>query len=212
MLEAEDESGQRLGIEELKDQLLLLLFAGHETLTSALASFCLLLAQHPEVKAKARCEQAQFQTAELSLESLKQMTYLDSVLKEVLRLIAPVGGGFRKVAKTCELGEYTLPEGWTVLYSINLTHLDSEIFPNPERFEPERFRDRSPEPFSYLPCGGGVRECLGKEFARLEMKLFAAQLLRQYDWELLPNQDLELKTIPTPRPKDGLKVRIWELE
>lgn len=212
MLQAKDEAGNQIAVEELKDQVLLLLFAGHETLTSALASFCLLMAQHPEVMAKARAEQAHFQGQPLTLEILKQMPYLEQVLKEVLRLIAPVGGGFRTVLKSCEFDGYTLPEGWQVLYEINLTHQDSQVFKDPDTFDPDRFSPQRAEdktkPFSHVPFGGGMRECLGKEFARLEMKLFAAKLLQDYTWDLLPDQDLSLVTIPTPHPKDELKVRL----
>ncbi|MBD2036280.1 cytochrome P450 [Leptolyngbya sp. FACHB-321] len=212
LLRARDEDGQPLGLEELKDQVLLLLFAGHETLTSALASFCLLLAQHPAVKDRARAEQSQFRGVPLSLETLKQMTYLEQVLKEVLRCIAPVGGGFRQVLQSCEFGGFLLPQGWSVLYEINLTHQDSELFLAPEQFDPGRFSPERAEdkvkPFSHVPFGGGVRECLGKEFARLELKLFAAKLLQGYDWSLLP-QDLTLVTVPTPHPKDGLKVQFY---
>ena len=210
MLQARDEDGNQLSIEELKDQVLLLLFAGHETLTSALASFCLLVAQYPDVMAKARTEQAALQDQPLTLDTLKQMPYLDQVLKEVLRMIAPVGGGFRTVLKPCQFNGYTIPAGWTVLYEINLTHQDSQVFRDPDTFDPDRFApDRAEDknkPFSHVPFGGGVRECLGKEFARLEMKLFAAKLLRGYSWSLLPNQDLTLVTVPTPHPKDELKV------
>lgn len=210
MLKARDEeTGEGLSIEELKDQVLLLLFAGHETLTSAIASFCLLTAQHPDVMAKARAEQQQFANQPLTLDSLKQMTYLNQVIKEVMRVVPPVGGGFREVLKDCEYGGFTIPKGWSALYQINSTHTDSDVFPNPKTFDPERFSPNAPklEPFSHLPFGGGLRECLGKEFARLEMKIFAARLLRDYQWTLLPNQDLSMKTVPTPKPRDGLKVR-----
>jgi cytochrome P450 len=210
MLQARDDEGNQLAIEELKDQVLLLLFAGHETLTSALASFCLLMAQNPAVMEQARAEQEAFQDQPLTLDTLKQMTYLEQVLKEVLRMIAPVGGGFRTVLKACEFEGYTIPAGWTVLYQISLTHQDSNIFKSPETFDPDRFAPHRAEdkvkPFSHVPFGGGVRECLGKEFARLEMKLFAAKLLRHYTWQLLPGQDLSLVTVPTPHPKDELKV------
>lgn len=232
LLQARDEeTDEQLSLEELKDQVLLLLFAGHETLTSAIASFCLLTAQHPEVLAKARAEQQRFAPDPLSLDLLKQMPYLDQVIKEVLRLVPPVGGGFREVLQDCEYGGFRIPKGWSALYQINSTHQDSTIYPNPKAFDPERFSpersgsDRSSSepstpgspssspvpsshlPFSHLPFGGGLRECLGKEFARLEMKLFAVRLLREYDWILLPDQDLGLVVIPTPKPRDGLKVR-----
>ncbi|MEG5046122.1 cytochrome P450 [Microcoleus sp. B4-C1] len=209
LISARDDEGNSLSLDELKDQVLLLLFAGHETLTSAIASFCLLLAQHPDVMAKVRTEQQQFPATEpLTLEQLKQMTYLEQVLQEVLRLVPPVGGIFRTVINACEFGGYEIPKGWTVLSQINQTHQDSQLYPEPDRFDPDRFNsERSAKPFSYVPFGGGLRECLGKEFARLEMKLFAAKIVREFEWELLPDQDLNLIRVPTPHPRDGLRVK-----
>jgi cytochrome P450 len=212
LLQAQDEDGNRLSLAELKDQVLLLLFAGHETLTSAIASFCLQLAQHPEVLAKVCTEQQQLAIEEpLTPENLKQMEYLDLVLKEVLRTIPPVGGGFRRVIQSCEFNGYRIPEGWSVLYQIGKTHQDSSTYTKPESFDPQRFAPERAEdkqkPFSYLPFGGGVRECLGKEFAKLEMKLFAALLIRESHWELVPEQNLDLIMVPTPHPHDGLQVK-----
>jgi cytochrome P450 len=216
MLQARDEEGNGLSLQELKDQVLLLLFAGHETLTSAIASLCLLLAQHPEVLAAVRAEQQELATQEpLTFEQLKQMSYLEQVLKEVLRVIPPVGGGFREVIQECEFNGYTIPQGWSALYQVGKTHQDSSIYTMPEQFDPERFgtqRAEDKKPFSYVPFGGGVRECLGKEFAKLEMKLFAALLVRDYEWELLPEQNLEMVSIPTPHPRDGLRVNFRRLK
>jgi cytochrome P450 len=190
---------------------LLLLFAGHETLTSAITSLCLLLAQYPEVLAKARAEQEQL-AGPLNLEQLKQMSYLEQVLKEVLRLIPPVGGGFRSVIRACEFNGYALPEGWSVLYQISQTHQDPQVYPQPDQFKPDRFQAEGSadkqQPFGYVPFGGGIRECLGREFAKLEMKIFASLLIRHCDWELLPGQNLNLVTVPTPHPQDGLRVRL----
>ena len=209
LISGRDDEGNSLSLEELKDQVLLLLFGGHDTLTSALTSFCLLLAQNPDVMAKVRAEQQQFPATEpLTLEQLKQMTYLEQVLREVLRLVPPVAGVFRKVINACEFGGYEIPKGWSVLSEITQTHQDSQLYPEPERFDPDRFSlERSAKPFSYVPFGGGLRECLGKEFARLEMKLFAAKIIRDFEWELLPDQDLNLIAIPIPRPRDGLRVK-----
>jgi cytochrome P450 len=211
LIAARDEQGNSLSIEELKDQILLLLFAGHETLTSAIASFCLLTAQHPEVLQCLQQEQQQLSSStSLTPEDLKQMTYLEQVLKEVLRLIPPVGGGFREAIKSFEFNGYRIPKGWNIQYQIAQTHKDKEIYQecdrfDPDRFSPERIEDKQ-KSFGYVPFGGGLRECLGKEFARLEMRIFASMLLRDYEWELLPEQNLELVTIPTPHPRDGLKV------
>jgi retinoid hydroxylase len=206
LINAKDEEGNGLSIDELKDQVLTLLFAGHETLTSAIASFCLLMAQHPEILAQVRAEQEQFPHTP-TLEDLKQMEFLDRVLREVLRVVPPVGGGFREVIQDCEIGGYAIPKGSLALYEIGETHKDSSLHPNPKQFDPKRFDpDRVSQPFSYVPFGGGVRECLGKEFARLEMRIFAALLVREYEWDLIPEQNLDFQMVPTPKPKDGLKV------
>ena len=217
LIAAKDEEGNQLSVDDLKDQILLLLFAGHETLTSGITSFCLLMAQHPEVLQKVREEQNQFSASEpITLETLQNMTYLEQVLQEVLRLIPPVGGGFREVIEDCELAGYLIPKGWNVLYQINQTHQEPTVYPQPNNYQPERFNpevaDNPSKTYNYIPFGGGMRECLGKEFARLEMKLFAVHLVRNYRWELLPDQDTELALVPVPRPRDGLKVKFQKLE
>ncbi|WP_229423997.1 cytochrome P450 [Moorena producens] len=211
-LQARDDEGNSLSLDEIKDHVLLLLWAGYDTLTSAIASFCLLTAQHPDVLAHLRAEQQQFSGSEpLTIEQLKQMTYLEQVLKEVLRIIPPVSGLFRKVIQSFEFEGYLIPQGWTVLCQITETHNNGEIYQDHQRFDPDRFSpDRTEDKhktFGYIPFGGGLWECLGREFAKLEMKIFAAQLLRDYDWTLVPGQDLEMVVSPTPHPRDGLKVK-----
>ncbi|MDK2409092.1 cytochrome P450 [Aphanizomenon sp. PH219] len=216
LLNAKDENGNNLSVDEIKDQILGLLFIGHEALSSVLCYFFLFLAQNPEILAAARQEQQQINyTGDLTSEHLKQMTYLDQILKEILRLIPPIGSSFRSVIKTCEFNGYSIPEGWMVMYDIYKTHEDENIYQNPQSFDPDRFNverneDKS-KPFSYIPFGGGIKECLGKEFAKLEMKIFTALLLRGYEWELVPGQNLDLKRTPMPQPSDGLKVFLRSL-
>lgn len=112
----------------------------HETLTSAIASFCLLTAQHPDVSQRLREEQKQLNLSDsLTLEDIKQMTYLEQVIKEVMRIIPAVGGGFREVIETFEFGGYSIPKGWTVQYQIAQTHKDSEIYTDSDRFDRDRF-------------------------------------------------------------------------
>lgn len=211
LIQARDEDGNSLTEQELVAQSVLLLFAGHETTTSMLTWLCIELARHPEVKQRARSEQLQLaKQGELNLEQLGQMPYLEQVLSEVERLYPPVGGGFRGVVKDFEFKGYHIPAGWQVLYSILQTHRIQEIYPEPERFDPERFnpqRKENKRPFSLIGFGGGPRVCIGIAFAKMEMKIIAAHLLRNYDWEILPNQSLEVVRVPTTRPKDGFKVR-----
>ncbi len=211
LLNAEDDQGNKLSLDELKDQILVLLFAGHETLTSAIASFCLLLAQHPDVFDRARAEQKTLMQTDPAItpDTLKQMPYLDAVMKEVLRFVPPVGGAFRKAKQDFEFKGYRIPKGWTVVYQITQSHQDETSYSEPDTFNPSRFLEQTTDKqklFSYVPFGGGMRECLGKEYAKLEMKIFGAMLLRHHRWELLPNQNLSMITVPTPHPRDGLKV------
>jgi retinoid hydroxylase len=211
LIQSQDEAGNRLSVTELKLQALLLLFAGHETTTSLVASLCLALARHPEILARARAEQIQIGIdTPISIERLKQMTYLDRVLREVERLYPPAGGGFRGVVEEFEFNGYRVPKGWQVIYGIPETHLDESIYPAPYTFDPERFNpDRyefKPADYTFVTYGGGSRSCIGMAFAQMEVKIIAAKLLCHYSWELLPNQNLTLDPIPTPHPRDGLKV------
>lgn len=213
LLKAKDEAGNLLSRAEIKDNILGMLIAGHETLTSALTSFCLLMAQHPDVLRAVYQEQSVlgFPTS-LTPDTLKQMTYLEQVLKEVLRVVPPVvRSGSRKVLENCEFLGYSIPQGWDVYYQIPETHQDGQIYTNPAQFDPDRFSPERSEDkqkiFSHIPFGGGIRECLGKEFARLEMKLFAALLVRNYAWKLVPGQNLDRQVLPFSRPRDGLKVK-----
>lgn len=213
MLQTRDENGGRLSREEIKVQALLLLFAGHETTTSMLTFLCMALGQHPDILAKARAEQEKLGIeGNLTLEQLKQMTYLAQILKEVERLYPPVGGGFRGVVKPFIFNGYYVPENWIVSYRINASHQDSRIFTNPKKFEPDRFgsgrEEQKKMEYSLVGFGGGPRFCLGYAFAQMEMKIFASLLLRHYKWEILPNQNLTPVLIPTLHPRSGLKVEL----
>ncbi|OIP75254.1 MAG: cytochrome P450 [Oscillatoriales cyanobacterium CG2_30_44_21] len=216
LVQVQDEDGSRFGIEELKAQAMLMLFAGHETTTSMLTWLCLELGRHPQVLAIARQEQMELATTgSLNLEQLGQMPYLDQILQEVERLRPSIGGGFRAVVKPFDFKGYHVPKGWQVLYSIRVTHKQEDIYSNPEKFDPDRFsperQEHKQKPFSLIGFGGGSRICIGIAFAKLEMKIIASHLLRNYQWEVLPSQNLEPFPIPTLRPRDGLKVKFTKL-
>ncbi|MBP0000209.1 MAG: cytochrome P450 [Cyanobacteria bacterium SID2] len=215
LVQARDEDGNTFSLEELKAQAMLLLFAGHETTTSMLTWLCLELGRHPQMLERAQAEQMELaDRGTLDLAQLSQMPYLDRLLMEVERLHPPVGGGFRRVVKPFEFGGYCVPAGWLALYSIIATHRLPELYPDPDRFDPDRFvareavrGERRLKPYSLIGFGGGPRVCLGMAFAKLEMKIVASLLLRDYEWALLPHQRLEDIVVPTRRPKDGLRVR-----
>jgi len=179
LLTAKDEEGNGLSREEIKDQLLNLLAAGHETTASGLTSVCLLLGQNPEILEKSRTASSD---------------YLDCIVKETLRRIPPVNGGFRKVIADCEWNGYQFPKGWNVIFEIGYTH--NHHFPEAETFSPERFENA--DPFHYLPFGNGERRCLGASLAQLEMRLFTEKLVRNYQWTL-PEQNLDITIFPFPQ-------------
>ncbi len=110
------------------------------------------------------------------------------------------------MVKEFEFNGYRVPQGWQVLYRIAEAHQNPNIYPHPQQFNPDREWDKSNN-FNFVTYGGGARICIGMAFAQMELKIIAAILLRHYDWELLPNQNLTLDLIPSLHPRDGLKVK-----
>lgn len=217
LIQTRDEDGNALSPTELKAQALLLLFAGHETTTSMLTSFCLALAQHPHIWQRAREEQLALNLgADLKMDDFKGMTYLEQILKETERVYAPVPGGFRGVVKAFDFAGYHVPVGWRVQYAIHGAHQDASIYADPETFDPDRFSPERAEgssvPYSLVGFGGGSRICIGYAFAQMEMKIITSYLLRHYTWEIVPGQNLNYRTFPTLRPEDGLIVRFRRLQ
>lgn len=211
LVQTRDEAGVGLTNEELRAQTLLMLFAGHETSASMLTSLMIALSHNPDVLARARAEQdALHIDGAPTIEQIRQMSYLDQVLQEVERMHPPVPAGFRGVIETFEFNGYTIPQGWTALYPINVAHRDPAIWTEPNRFDPDRFspaRNENSVPFSLVGFGGGPRVCVGYAFAQLEMKIMCSELLRRFDWRILPDQDLRMIYRPTLFPRSGLRVR-----
>jgi hypothetical protein len=220
LLAARDDDGSALARDELAEQMLVLLFAGHETLTSALTNFCMLMAQHPDVYRRIGAEVERVAPrGPLTVESLAALADTERALAETLRLHPPVAAAFRRCTRDFEVAGFTVPEGWLTGYRIGDTHHDDRLFREPGRYDPDRFavfEESCPHgrvhahahDGRYLPFGGGARICLGMEFARLEMRAFAALLARRCALALVPGQDLTLKRIPVPRPRSGLLMRL----
>ncbi|WP_047862396.1 cytochrome P450 [Archangium gephyra] len=210
LLSARDEHGRPLPRETVLDELQLLLFAGHDTTVTATSNLMMLLARYPEVLE--RCRQEQQQVAEkgpLTLESLRAMPYLHQVIQEVMRFIPPVAGAFRVTTQDVAYGGYRIPKGWQVSLGIRGTHQRAP-WTSPERFDPDRMgpeRNEQKPQGVYIPFGGGPRVCVGQHFAMVEMAVVSSLLVRGYQWELVPGQDLSPIPFPIPLPRDGLLVR-----
>jgi cytochrome P450 len=168
LLQARDEEGRALTDEELRDELMTLLVAGHETTATSLAwAFELLLRHRPQL--------ARLQA---DVDGGDADEYLDAVIKETLRIRPVVPGVIRKLTAPIELAGHELPAGMRVAPNIYLTHRRPDVYPDPERFRPERFIERPAETYSWIPFGGGVRRCLGAAFATYEMKIVIPAILR----------------------------------
>ncbi|XP_053269967.1 cytochrome P450 26A1 [Pleuronectes platessa] len=211
LIDSSKKSGEPFSMQAIKESATELLFGGHETTASTATSLIMFLGLNPEVVDRLRQELMEkgmdFQN--LNIESLEQLKYTDCVLKETLRINPPVPGGFRVALKTFELNGYQIPKGWNVIYSICDTHEVAEIFPNKEAFQPERFMTKFPgdsSRFQYIPFGGGSRMCVGKEFAKVLLKIFLVEVVTQCHWTLL-NGLPTMKTGPTVYPVDNLPTK-----
>jgi cytochrome P450 len=208
LMAARDESGAALSEDELLEQAVILMFAGHETTTSMLTSFMLGLREHPDIHQRLVEEQRRVVgDGELTLDQLKELHDLDLVLKEVERVWPPISLCQRGVVEAVECGGYVLPPGTLVVYSPWVTHRIPEVFHDPERFDPDRFAPPREEhratAYALVGFGGGPRLCIGQAFAQLEMKIVASLLVRRYRCLLDPG-DPRLRYVPTLYPRSGL--------
>jgi cytochrome P450 len=176
----------------IRDQLLTMLIAGHDTSTALLAWSLYLLGRHPPVLQRAQDEVDRILDGEApTLERVNQLEYLDAVIKEVLRLYPPIHIGNRRAARELEFQGYRIPAGQRVVYSIYLTHRMPEYWPDPQRFDPQRFHAdavRLRPHYAYLPFGGGPRNCIGFAFAQVEVKIVLARLLQSFCFELAASE------------------------
>jgi cytochrome P450 family 135 len=166
LLQARDEDGAPLTDQELRDELMTLLLAGHETTASALAwAFTLLVHARPDALERARSDDA----------------YLDAVATETLRLKPPLPMAVRRTTAPITLGAHELPPGTRIAPSIYLIHRRADLYPAPRAFRPERFLDDKAETYAWLPFGGGIRRCVGAAFAQLELRTVLRTVLDAVD-------------------------------
>jgi cytochrome P450 family 110 len=190
LMTARDEAGEAMTDEEIRDQLMTLLTAGHETTATALTWALYWIHKTPLVRDKLLQELDNLEENPDS-SSIFKLPYLNAVYSETLR-ICPVGMlTFPRVVKTpVSLCGYELEPGTVVLGSIYLTHQREDLYPQHQQFRPERFLERQFSPYEFLPFGGGVRRCLGMAFAQFEMKVVLAKILTTWDLGLVDNRDV----------------------
>ncbi|MDF5716587.1 MAG: cytochrome P450 [Rhizonema sp. NSF051] len=185
MMSARYADGQSMTDEELHDELMTLLVAGHETTASALIWAFYWCDHTPEVREKLLAE-LDFFGDNPDPSSIVKLPYLTAVCLETLRIYPIVTGGFRRIAKApIVVMGYNLPVGTVIATSIYLAHHREEVYPDSKQFKPERFLERQFSPYEYLPFGGGNRRCIGMAFAQYEMKLVLATILSRFQLSLM---------------------------
>ncbi len=216
LLAARDENGAGMSRRQLRDEVMTLLLAGHETTALALCWTFYLLARHPEAERKL-VEEIRTVVGERTpqVSDLPRLVYAERVLKESLRLYPPAYAMARQAVRECELAGFRVPKGTSVVVSPWVTQRDPRFFPRPEEFNPERwteeFAHRLPR-FAYFPFGGGPRVCIGAGFATTEAILLLTTILQRFHLELLPGQQIIPSPSITLRPKGGVKVRLSRQE
>ena len=213
LLAAEDEDGSRLSDKEVRDQLMTLMFAGHDTSTSTLSFLMYELARHPQALTRLYEEQDRVLGEEdPTYEQIEHgLPELDMALDETLRLYPPAWIGSRRAVRDFEFGGYAVPRRAWVHYCSWASHRIPEVFPDPEAFIPERFtpeRKAQLPKGAYVPFGGGSRICIGKRFGQTELKLVATLLLRRFRLELLPGRTITVRQMPTLSPREPLLMRV----
>ena len=211
LLQATDEDGARLSDEQVRDQALTLLFAGHDTTTSTVAFLFYELARSAGWRERLEAEQEGLggdgiPTGE---QLFAELPLLDQALDETLRLYPPAWVGPRKAAVDFEFAGNRIPAGVPVNYSSWASHRLPEVFPDPEAFRPERFEPQAKARIpkgAYVPFGAGPRICIGMRFGQLEVKAIASRILGRYRLELEPGWELQIRQMPTLSPQGGLPV------
>ncbi|CAL8462567.1 g2100 [Coccomyxa elongata] len=218
LLDAEDENGEKLTMEQLKDQILTQLFAGHETTGATLARVLPEIQKQPHILAKMRQEQAELIQEfgdDITYDVLERMPYTDAVLREVMRLHGIVDGVWRQALEDLEVQGRRVPKGWTVQLMVKQAGLDMpEFAADADRFRPERWLEDSgapvkKEPKGFMPFGEGPRKCLGMLLAKMEMRALLAVLAREYTVEL---EDPDESWFQGFKPVNKLPGRVYKYQ
>jgi cytochrome P450 len=212
MLAKDEETGEVMNDEQLCDEVLTMLVAGHETTATALSWVWALLDGHPEVEAKLHAELDTVLGGRLpTVEDVPKLAYTRMVVEEAMRLYPPAYIWSRAVKEDDVIGGFRIPAGTTVDISPYLTHRHPDFWERPEEFLPERF---SPEAsaqrprYAYFPFSGGPRQCIGNNFAMMEAQLLLATLAQRFRPRRLPGHELVPEPLITLRPKGGLPMRL----
>jgi cytochrome P450 len=210
----EDEDNGRMTDRQLRDEVMTLFLAGHETTANALSWTLWLLSLSPDAETKLAEElERVLGGRNPTMSDLPDLPYVERVVKESMRLYPPAWVVGREAIGECEVGGYRMPAGTTALMSQWVMHRDPRYHENPERFDPDRWTTeygKALPRFAYFPFGGGPRQCIGAGFAMTEVRLILATVAQRFRMDLAPGQRVEPYASITLRPKDGIRMTLAE--
>jgi cytochrome P450 len=202
--------------QSLRDQVITIFLAGYETVANALSWTWYLLSQNPECERRFHQEiDRELQGRLPSFDDVPRLRYVEMVLAESMRLYPPAWAMGRYARANFQLGDFSLPAKTTVLMSQYITHRDARFFPEPLRFDPERFTSEAKSrrtKLTYFPFGAGVRQCIGESFACMEGVLLLATIAQKWKLSLVPGHRVEPEPLITLRPKYGMRMQVESRE
>jgi cytochrome P450 len=212
LMRSEDEDGSHMTDQQLRDEIMTLFLAGHETTANTLSWIWMLLSQHPKVEAKL-LEELQTVLGGRNPHASDQanLPYTETVVTEAMRLYPPVWRMSRELIEDWEVNGYLLKASSNVFMSQWVMHRDPRYFENPEEFNPDRWADdfaKTLPPGVYFPFGAGPRVCIGQGFAIMESVILVAAIAQKFQISLVPEHPIELQPSITLRPKQGIKVKL----
>jgi cytochrome P450 len=210
LLRARDETGQPMSDQQVRDELITILIAGHETVASALTWSWYLLAQHPAAWEQLRAEvQSVLGERTPTTADLGALAYTGQVFSEALRLYPPAWVITRKAVEPDQYGPYLVPAGALAIISPYVIHRHPAYWSDPEAFQPERFAAGCTIPrYAYIPFGGGPRLCIGNTFATIEAQMVLAMVTQRFRLELIPHRSVVVDALVTLRPRHGLPMHV----
>jgi len=210
MAARDEEDGTGMSDVQLRDEVMTLFLAGHETTATALAWTFYCLSENPAAEASLHEEVDRVLAGRLpTFEDLPQLAVTERVFAESMRLYPPAWAFGRRSLREVQIGEYTIPGNTYVVLSPLVGHRDARFFPDPLRFDPDRFLPEARAErakFAYFPFGGGARQCIGESFAWMEGALLIASIAQRFKLRLAPEARVEMQPLVTLRPRYGMKM------